>query len=181
VRASIDSIKTSRIDRRQNSTIDPRISIIDRLLSADPRKTDPGDLAHAKRWVYGYQCKFGRNERSNGPYHPHPPDDKVLSQICAALNPIELENFIHEISGESPPPQPGHQYSWYVTVALQRRHGIAPEFLRQRRAELRIVRERGRALHGEQQPLLNQPDNQPGFREEISQQIRSAAAGRKIR
>lgn len=36
--------------------------------------------------------------------------------------------------------EPGHSYAWYVTVAAQRIHGIRPQDLKTRRAELRLVK-----------------------------------------
>jgi hypothetical protein len=78
--------------------------------------------------------------------------------------------------------EPGYQYSWYVTVALPRFHGIQPEELKQRRAELRLVRQPGPpAIAGEQQPLIDEPaapKADPQFTRQILGKV--AAAGRKL-
>jgi hypothetical protein len=163
-RASIDfDLKPDRsIDGSRRSVQDSEHaqadSLIHRLLSANPKYTPSADLEHARRHVYGYQRKFGRNEHPQVPYEPHPPDDKILAQLCAILSPIAIENLLCELTAERK--QPGYQYSWYVTVALQRRYGIAPEVLRSMRQSLRVEPYRGKALSGEQQPLLEK--HEPG-------------------
>jgi hypothetical protein len=131
--------------------------------------------------MYGYQRKFGRNEHpAAGPYEPHPPDDKICAQMCAIFGPIEIENLIHELMGDHPPPEPGHRYSWYVTVGLQRRRGIDPLVLKQARTKLRVERFAGRSLTGEQQTLeqqtldqLSNPglDANPQFRDQLLRRV----------
>ncbi len=142
-------------------------SIIDRLLRADPKNCAREDLDQTRRWVHGYQCKLGRDP------NPHPPDDKILAQLIAVAQPGQIIRLIQDLMAERK--EPGHQYSWYVTVALQRIHGIRPELLKQRRAELRIVRSR--------QPLDVPPTQQqlpdPDFPSELIQTV--AAATRRLK
>ncbi|MBL8230338.1 MAG: hypothetical protein JNL98_17750 [Bryobacterales bacterium] len=105
---------------------------IDRLLSATPAKADPDLLSQARKWLHGYQCKFGPDR------DPHPPDDRILSQFLAVAPWEQLLRLIYDLMAERK--QPGSSYAWYVSVALQRIHGIQPQVLKQRRAELRIVK-----------------------------------------
>lgn len=124
------------------------ISIIDRLLKAKAKNFDPSEISEAKRWVHGYQLKFGRDKEA------HPPDDTIMAQIITAAGSLgRLIGLVQELRADRK--EPGGQYSWYATVALQRIHGIRPELVRQRRAELRVVREPSPpAITGEQQPLI---------------------------
>lgn len=49
--------------------------IIDRMLQARPNHFDKAVLAEARKWIHGYQAKFGRAP------NPHPPDDYLLAQL----------------------------------------------------------------------------------------------------
>jgi hypothetical protein len=143
--ASIDSIRTSD-------------SIIDRLLRANPKRCDPVEIRQLRSWVYGYQCKRGRDK------DPHPPDDKILSQLLAIAPLHRLVKMIEVLTGEpkNDENQP-YGYGWYPTVALQRIHGIPPDVFKSRRAELRVAPQRRKTITGEQQPLIDeqsQPDPQ---------------------
>jgi hypothetical protein len=133
-------------------------SIIDRLLKASPKAFTQGELTEARRWVHGYQLKYGREQNA------HPPDDKILAQLLTAAPLPRLIALIHELMGDRK--EPGGQYSWYVTVALQRIHGVKPETLKARRAALRIVRTAAPpAITGEQQIMdqLTNPGADPDF------------------
>jgi hypothetical protein len=89
---------------------------LDRMLTATPEKTDPEDLKAVREWVHGYQCKFGRDP------DPHAPDARILAQLLAVASPAQIRAVIYELMAERK--EPGHSYAWYVTVMLQRIHGI---------------------------------------------------------
>lgn len=112
-------------------SIEP-ISIIDRLLSSRPNHFDKATLAQAEKWVHGYMAKFSPIP------NPHPPDPYILAQLLAVADLPTIEWLISELMVERKPP--GQTYAWFVTVALQRIHGIQPQVLKARRAALRIAR-----------------------------------------
>jgi hypothetical protein len=153
-------------------------SIIDRLLNADPKKCDPADIRELRKWVHGYQAKFGRDK------NPHPPDDKILAQLLAVAPVWQIVRLIDDLKAEGK--EPGYQYAWYGTVALQRIHGIRPDEVTARRAELKAVPKRHPALTGEQQqfpapapPVLAQaeiPQPDPEFGAELVASVRSSVA-----
>jgi hypothetical protein len=101
---------------------EPSITIIDRLLAADPRKFNPAELAEACRWIHGYQCQFGKRHRDQP--DPPKPDNKILARILA-LAPLEtLTRLLTKMAQDRI--KPGYNYAWFEAVILQRIHGIAP-------------------------------------------------------
>jgi hypothetical protein len=107
-------------------------SVIDRLLKANPKRETPERLAEARRWLHGYAAKFGRAP------NPHPPDDKICAQFLAIAEWPRLEGVLLDLMGERK--EAPHSYAWFVSVALQRIHGIEPKKLRDRRQQLKLVR-----------------------------------------
>ena len=161
--ASIDSIEPD--------------SIIDRCLRAREKHFKPAELERAKQLIWGYQLKFGPDHNS------HPPDGDILAQFLAVAEWHRLEAMVYnELMPDRE--KPGYKYSWYVTVALQKIHGIKPAILKARRAELRIVRPPPpAAIAGEQQPLelrADEPETDPQFGRELMGEViaRRAAKGR---
>jgi hypothetical protein len=150
--ASIDSISTDSIDRGGN--IDQEV--IDRMLRAEPRDFDAREIAEARRWVHGYQLKYGRDKNA------HPPDDKIVAVLLSIGGLAGTINLVNDLMADRPRPQPD-RYSYYVSVAMQRLRGVDPKITKARWAALRIVKDRGRSLTGEQQPLIEQQNPEPQF------------------
>lgn len=152
------------------------IRLIDRLLKANPKRIEPAKIETARRWLHGYQAKLGR-ERD-----PHPPDDRIVAQFLSIADWPILERLLYDLMAERK--EPGYSYAWFVSVALQRIHGVQPATLKARRAELRVVKAGHTAEppQPQQQPL--EPDNSepataeadPGFSENL---VRAASAGVK--
>lgn len=91
-------------------------SVLDRMLSATPDKADPEQMKNARDWVHGYQCKFGRDP------NPHAPDARFLAQLTAIASPEQIRAVLQQLMIERQ--TPGDKWVWYITVALQRIHGI---------------------------------------------------------
>jgi AcrR family transcriptional regulator len=111
--------------------------VIDRMLRATPERTDPEDMRSVREWVHGYHCKFGRDP------NPHAPDAHILAQLLAIGTPGQLRSLIAELMQERK--EAGHSYAWYVTVALQRIHGISYQQARQAREAWKVHRGRNAA------------------------------------
>ena len=103
------------------------------------------EIEEARAWVHGYQAKLGKNK------NPHPPDDTIIVQIITAADGLQrLTGLMKTLFNEMK--APGDEYSWYVSVALQRIHGIQPEVLKAARQQLRIARPpRPAAITGQQE------------------------------
>jgi hypothetical protein len=113
----------------------------------------PGNalIQHFRGWLHSYMAKLGREP------HPHAPDDLIVSQFLSCGEAHQLEKLLYDLMAERK--EPGHSYAWFVTVALQRLHGISPQQLKQRRTELRLVKQRPpeeqASVEGIQQQILN--------------------------
>lgn len=112
-------------------SIEP-ISILDRMLNSRPSHFDKTTLAQAGAWVHGYMTKLGDIP------NPHPPDPYILAQFLAISDWENLKGLLRNLMAERK--RPGQSYAWFVTVALQRIHGVQPQVLKARRADLRIAR-----------------------------------------
>ena len=88
--ASIDSIKSD--------------TIIDRLLTANPKHHSPSEIEEARRWIHGYQCKFGKEANARIP------DDKLLAQLLTVAPISQIIRLIQDLMAERK--EPGYQYSW---------------------------------------------------------------------
>lgn len=100
------------------------IQIIDRLLTARPSDFPADRRRDARRWLHGYQAKMSR-DRSTA---EKPPDEKLIAQFLSVAEWPRLEAMLYDLLAERQ--EPGSRYAWYVSVALQRIHGIQPEALR---------------------------------------------------
>ncbi len=110
--------------------IDIDSDTIDRLLKAKPTDFDPQRRSAARQWLHGYALKFGREPDC------HPPDDRIVAQFLAIAPWPRLEGLLYELMAERK--APGSNYAaWFIAVALQRIHGIAPGTLARRRLEQR--------------------------------------------
>jgi hypothetical protein len=107
------------------------MNIIDRLLRARKNDYDRTTIERARKWLHGYMAKLGTEPS------PHPPDDHILAQFLAVADWPPLERLLYDLLAERK--RPGWSYAWFVTVALQRIHGIDPKAFRARRAHLKLV------------------------------------------
>lgn len=108
------------------------INIIDQLLRAKPSDFSSELIATARRWMHGYIVKLGTDP------HAHPPDNRIVAQFLSIAEWPALERVLQDLMAERKPA--GYSHAWFVSVALQRIHGIDPRALRQRRSELQVVR-----------------------------------------
>lgn len=91
-------------------------------------------LTEAGNWLHSYQLKFGREPNA------HPPDAKIVAQILTVAPWPQLQDLLYDLMAERK--QPGHSYAWYLTVALQRIHGISPQVQKAQRTALKVLRGR---------------------------------------
>lgn len=116
----------------------PRLTpILDRVLTSKICHHDKSDLARFRSWLHGYMAKLGRDDRNQPLTDPHPPDLEIVAQFLAVAEPRRLETMLDALLIER---QPAYSYAWFVTVALQRIHGIAWTETKKARAELRMVK-----------------------------------------
>ena len=151
--------------------------VLERLAKAKAKNYNSEKIAAARQWLHGYMAKLGREP------HLHPPDDAITAQFLAVAEWPCLEALLYELLAERK--EPGHSYAWFVTVALQRIHGIPPGTQRQIRAQLRLVKPAPpRAPEPEQRSLLESPEEKPfpevpavPTAQELEEQIRRFAKG----
>jgi hypothetical protein len=136
------SAKSRRVDIDGSLTL---AGIFDRLASSKVSHFHPDIFAAARRFLHGYLAKLGTREiLANGV--PHPPDDKVVTQFLTLGQGMgewpRLEAMLYELMSER---KEAYSYGWFLTVALQRIHGIQPEAVKEHRAKLRGIKLHGRA------------------------------------
>lgn len=107
-------------------------SILDRILNAKPAHYDKPTLAELRQWVWKFMTQFGPDP------HVHQPDDRLLAQMLAIAPLQQLVRLCNTLFQEGKKPE--FSYGWFVAVALQRIHGIQPDALQARRADLREVK-----------------------------------------
>jgi hypothetical protein len=110
--------------------------VLDRAHARRPEKPNPEDLKEVRRWVHGYQLKFGKVPEA------HAPDDDIMARMLAIATAAQLINLVYELMAERK--EPGTNYGWYLTVALQRLHGIPPATQKRHRDQMRLMRSAGR-------------------------------------
>ena len=120
--------------------------IIDRVLKSKPKDADPAAATELRKLLHSYQAKWGPTP------NPHPPDATITAQILAIAPIGELVKLFTDmfLTREAP----GERYSWFLTVALQRIHGISPQTTARRRAELRLI-------HGQRTTPADKPTSPP--------------------
>jgi hypothetical protein len=69
------------------------------------------------------------------------PDDKIVSQFLAVASWQQLKLLLHELDKEHA--KPSYSYAWFISVAMQRIHGVSPQALKTARRQLSIVRRGG--------------------------------------
>jgi hypothetical protein len=117
--------------------------ILDRVLRSKPTHHDPKDLETFRRWLHGYMCKLGRDASNQPTPNAHPPDNDLVAQFLAVAEPRRLGTMLDALLLEK---QPAFSYAWFVTVALQRVHGITWQETKKARSQLRVVK------HGQARP-----------------------------
>jgi len=123
------------VDCNRN-TIDPTLQ---KIFQRRPEQFSPAALDQARRWMHGYMRKFGIESDQ------HPPDEKIAAQFLACGDDAggwpRLEALLHDLMAER---KKAYSYAWFVSVALQRIHGIRPDLVKRQRAALKLVRSRER-------------------------------------
>lgn len=95
--------------------------LIDRVLSAKAKDFDQAIVSHFRAWLHGYMSKLGRDDRNQPIKDPHPPTDDLVAQFLAIADPRRLGTMLDSLLLDR---QTCYSYGWFVTVALQRVHGI---------------------------------------------------------
>ena len=106
--------------------------VLDRVLSAKPSDHPKEQLERARAWLHGYSVKLGRDP------HRHPPQDVMCAQFLTIAEWPALQRTLEKLFEQRIPP--GDNDAWYISTTLNRIHGIAPLTVKQRRAELKLVR-----------------------------------------
>jgi hypothetical protein len=100
---------------------------IDRLQKATRGDFDEAVFELARNQIASHHAKFARKENRQ----PNLPDDQITAQFLAVAEWPKLEAMLMDLTSERK--EAGHSHGWYVTVALQRIHGISPQQLREAR------------------------------------------------
>ncbi|MFL6450936.1 MAG: hypothetical protein ACJ746_25145 [Bryobacteraceae bacterium] len=106
-------------------------NLIDRLQKA--KKSDFNDevFEQARNLIASHHAKFAHG----GCQMPGLPDDQITAQFLAVADWPRLNRTLHDLMSERK--QSSHSWGWYVTVALQRIHGISPDTVRGMREKLK--------------------------------------------
>ncbi len=118
--APADSIEKNDFDK-----------VIDRLQKSKKSDFDDAIFEEARNLIASHHAKFARE----GSQIVGLPDDQITAQFLAIAEWPRLSNLLWDLMSERK--ASGHSYGWYVTVALQRIHGISPERVREIRARLK--------------------------------------------
>ena len=172
----------ARVDRsieKPPEEKDRSMFILDKVLKAKPSHFHQSDLAEARSWIYGFMVKKAPLDAQN----PHPPDDVTLAQYLTAAGG-QAVTLIQKLLTEkhTAPRSP----QWFVSVALDRLHGIRPKEADALRAELRIEPKRHKALTGKQQQfpapeektLSETQNHDPDFARELISEATAALSGK---
>jgi hypothetical protein len=165
---------------------------IDRLHKAKKGDFEESLFETARMQIVSHHAKYAREEnRLSGP-----PDDAITAQFLAVAEWPRLEALLCDLAAERK--EAGYSYGWYVTVALQRIHGLSPARVREMRAQLKAsakvtsnvaVVPRPTPFRGSEAAFHRKPsgrEQSPGFEqradtEQLRQQIRAVAAARSMR
>lgn len=160
-------------DARPLDEVPRLIPILDRVLNCKVSHHDPADVDRFRRRLHAHMAKLGRDDRNQPTQNPHPPDNQIVAQLLTVADTGRLDDLLDQLFMDR---QPCYSYAWFVTVALERIHGIHWSATRQARAALRDVK-RPRPPQPEQGELPMSPPTQS----ELVNQIQRAAAGKKLR
>jgi hypothetical protein len=164
---------------------------IDRLQKAKKGDFEESIFEVARMKIASHHARYAREENRL----PTLPDDAITAQFLAIAEWPRLEALLYDLAAERK--EAGYSYGWYVTVALQRIHGLSPARVREMRARLKTSTKaksniapapRLTALHGSEgfhrKPLGR--EQLTGLQrgadtEQLKQQIRAMAAAKSIR
>jgi hypothetical protein len=104
---------------------------IDRLQKAKKGDFEESIFEVARMKIASHHAKYAREENQL----PRLPDDAITAQFLAVAEWPRLEALLYDLAAERK--EAGYSYGWYVTVALQRIHGLSPARLREMRARLK--------------------------------------------
>lgn len=105
--------------------------LIDRIQNAKKADFDDEVFEAARNLIASHHAKFARE----GCQLPGKPDDQITAQFLAVADWPRLNHMLHDLLTERQ--STSFSWAWYVTVALQRIHGISPDEVRGVRANLR--------------------------------------------
>jgi len=145
--------------------------LIDRVLSAKAKDFDPDLIVTFRNWLHAYMCKLGRDDRGQPTPQAHPPKDDLVAQFLACGDPRRLGAMLDSLMCDR---KDCYSYGWFVTLALQRIHGLHFQEQKAARAALRDVK---------RPPAPAPPAEQTGldFANHMQQALRSAAGSKKLR
>jgi hypothetical protein len=135
--------------------------------------TDETLFELARNRIASHHAKFARPENRQ----PSLPDDVITAQFLTVAEWPKLEAMLLDLASERK--EAGHSYGWYVTVALQRIHGISPERLRKMRGRVKSGAS-GPALVASRGEIARKPPAVVEV-EQLKEEIRALAAARSIR
>jgi hypothetical protein len=156
--------------------------VIDRLQRAQKGDFDEEIFELARNRIASHHAKFAREANRLSAL----PDDKITAQFLAIAEWPKLEALLLDFASERK--EAGYSYGWYITVALQRIHGISPSRLQEMREQLQYSRKGaqsvGRAAPQIQAPRKPVVNGRPLSRdpalevEQLKRQLREMAAAR---
>lgn len=159
--------------------------VIDRLQTAQKADFDEEVFELARNGIASHHAKFAREANRLSAL----PDDKITAQFLSIAEWPRLEALLFDLASERK--EAGYSYGWYISVALQRIHGIPPSRLQEMRGQLNQSRKDARR-HGSVTPkgeALQKPAangqrlrRDPIFEiEQLKQQFREVAAVKGMR
>jgi hypothetical protein len=146
---------------------------IDRLHKSKKVDFDETLFEFARSRIASHHAKFARPENRLASL----PDDTITSQFLAVAEWPKLEAMLVDLASERK--EAGHSYGWYVTVALQRIHGISPERLRELRVRLKSGISRSTLVPSRE--AINRKPPAVVEVEQLKEQVRALAATRSLR
>jgi hypothetical protein len=129
---------TQRAGTRADSIEKDFDKVIDRLHKAQKGDFDEEIFELARNRIASHHAKFAREANRLSAL----PDDKITAQFLAIAEWPKLEALLFDLASERK--EAGYSYGWYITVALQRIHGIAPARLQEIRTQLNHSRKDSR-------------------------------------
>jgi hypothetical protein len=136
-----------RVDIEFDHTIQ---EILDRVMRAKPKEHDLKTITEMSRWLWAYRRKY------SDPPEPdiHPPDAGVVAQFLAIAELPRLQALLYDMMTDRV--VPGYSWGWFITVGLNRIHGIKSSIVKERRRQLHLLRTqtRGRIQDSESAELL---------------------------
>jgi hypothetical protein len=165
---------------------------IDRLQKAKKADFEDSTFEAARMKIASHHAKYAREENRL----PGLPDDAITAQFLAVAEWPRLEALLYDLAAERK--EAGYSYGWYITVALQRIHGLSPARVREMRAQLKAsakvtsnvaVVPRPTPFRGSEAAFHRKPSGREqstefersADTEQLKQQIRAIAAAKSMR